>query len=421
MTRSLSPRRPASRRGAVAVVAALCLIPLLGVLALVLDGGVMMAERRKAQAAADAASFAGVCAMSKAANGDPQAASYAAAFAYAEANGFSNDGENASVVVRPPQSPSRFAGDPQSVEVVITSHRPRLFSAAFGVEPLGVSARSVSRWATSGYSLLVLDPSAASSLSVAGSARLATTGSIQVNSSDAGAVDANNAGVIEALDSARPPTLQVVGNVKKSSGGVILVPVQAGSPTAADRLASTLAAPSPSGLPARSVPQGWFPQNPYPLYPGVYSNGMSLGSGGMKYTMAPGLYYLTSGDFSVVNGVGVTGQGVTIYLHNGDVNIQGGNGVNLTAPASGAFQGLVIHQRAHDNPSASRSIAIANGTNNKLQGAIYAPSAVMNVAGGSTTDQFGTALVVKRLNLSNNARVRLSDTVGASSTVRLVE
>jgi len=137
--------------------------------------------------------------------------------------------------------------------------------------------------------------------------------------------------------------------------------------------------------------------------------------------MAPGAYYLTSGDFSVSNGVGVTGEGVSIYLNNGNVNIQGGNGVNLSAPTSGAFQGTVIHQRPPDDPAATRKIDIANGTNNKIKGTIYAPSAVMTVAGGSQTDQFGSALIVKRLNLSNNARVQLNETVGASSSLRLVE
>ena len=46
------------RHGAVAVQVAICLTVLLGVAALAVDGGILMAERRHAQAAADAAALA---------------------------------------------------------------------------------------------------------------------------------------------------------------------------------------------------------------------------------------------------------------------------------------------------------------------------------------------------------------------------
>ena len=50
--------RPQARRGVVAPFVALCLIALLGVTALVVDGGLLLADRRKVQGAADAAALA---------------------------------------------------------------------------------------------------------------------------------------------------------------------------------------------------------------------------------------------------------------------------------------------------------------------------------------------------------------------------
>ena len=46
------------RRGTVAVLVAVCLIPVLGVVAIALDGGLLQHNRRAVQAAADAAALA---------------------------------------------------------------------------------------------------------------------------------------------------------------------------------------------------------------------------------------------------------------------------------------------------------------------------------------------------------------------------
>ena len=43
-----------SRRGNALAVTAICSVPIIGVMAVVLDGGLLMAERRHAQAVADA-------------------------------------------------------------------------------------------------------------------------------------------------------------------------------------------------------------------------------------------------------------------------------------------------------------------------------------------------------------------------------
>src|SRR5436189_4394474 len=55
--RSTRPARP-GRRGGIVIILALCIIGLLGVVAVATDGGVLQDEHRKVQAAADAAAFA---------------------------------------------------------------------------------------------------------------------------------------------------------------------------------------------------------------------------------------------------------------------------------------------------------------------------------------------------------------------------
>src|SRR5262249_51739382 len=59
MMRSPASARPRPRRGVVAVLVALCLTVLLGMLALTVDSGLMQSEGSHAQATADAAALAG--------------------------------------------------------------------------------------------------------------------------------------------------------------------------------------------------------------------------------------------------------------------------------------------------------------------------------------------------------------------------
>src|SRR4029077_5213177 len=53
-------KRSCDRRGNVAVIVAVLLIPLMGVLAICIDGGLMMFNRRHLQSAADASALAAV-------------------------------------------------------------------------------------------------------------------------------------------------------------------------------------------------------------------------------------------------------------------------------------------------------------------------------------------------------------------------
>src|SRR5262245_49405023 len=84
------------RRGAVAVLLAVSMIALLSVVALSLDGGSLLSERRHAQATADAAAMAAASDLYEnfwTNNGlDPGGTAKASALQTAKANGYTNDG-----------------------------------------------------------------------------------------------------------------------------------------------------------------------------------------------------------------------------------------------------------------------------------------------------------------------------------------
>lgn len=406
-------------RGAVAVLVAICLIPIVIAMSYVLDGGALMSQRRQTQAVADATAHAAACLLAKnyATNSglDPLGTARAAALAIAAANGFANDGTNTVIAINIPPSAGTYAGVAGCVEVVATYRQPRYFSSIMGSGRIPVTARSVSRVvADSPLSILVTDPLGLSSFSLTGSAKLTTNGKVHVNSSSLLAVNASNGGFLKADGG-----LRIVGNYSIPNWALFnvffnLAP-KVNQPSLSDPYAS-LAPPPTSGLTNRSAPNP--PYGSATINPGIYNGGLTLG-GGMTITMNPGIYYMKNGSFTVANGVTLTGSGVTIYTDSsgllagvvggGSLNFQGGTTVKLTPPTSGPYKGIVYYQ---DRGNVANLNNIANGSNVNMTGTIYAPSAPLSIAGGAAGSSYGSQLIVKTLALSNGVNV----TVNASLT-----
>src|SRR5215813_13063109 len=137
------------RRGTVAVLAALCLIGILGFAALSLDAALLHQDRRAAQAAADSAALAAVgnlFANWRTYQGlDTAGAAANAALAAAAANGFTNDGVNSKVTVNIPPLTGDHVGQAGYVEVIVLQFQQRAFSAIWGSDRVTVKARAVGR------------------------------------------------------------------------------------------------------------------------------------------------------------------------------------------------------------------------------------------------------------------------------------
>src|SRR5436309_1127400 len=85
-----------SRRGNVVALVAVSLIPILGVMAIAVDGGMLLSDRRAAQRAADSAALAAAVDLftkqNTTAGTDPNGTAKQSALTTAVANGFKNDG-----------------------------------------------------------------------------------------------------------------------------------------------------------------------------------------------------------------------------------------------------------------------------------------------------------------------------------------
>jgi hypothetical protein len=295
------------------------------------------------------------------------------------------------------------------IAVTVASSPPRFFSGLWGKGSLSVSASATAQ-ASSGSSgttpystsaVVLLDPSASGSLSMAGSASITATGGIQVNSSSTTAVNANNAGGTSS-------PINVVGRTTTSSGGYLTGTVTTGAASVGNPLSSISAPTNPGSAANQNAYMNTYPgYGSWTMQPGQYTSNISLGNGG-TFTMNPGLYYFANGaDLTIANGATLSGSGVTIYMDSGSsVSFQGGTTTTLSAPSSstgGTIPGVVYMQ----NPTSTASPSFANGTNVKLTGTFYAAAAPLSFAGGNLSN-FASQVVVDSMNLSNNAQITVS-------------
>src|SRR5579885_3452680 len=232
---SLSRRRQ-FRRSAVAPLTILCLALLVGVAALVIDGGTLMEARRHVQAAADAAALAGADDLYShylSNQGiDVGGTAQASALATASANGFTNDGVHSTVTVS--TSPQTYQSGPNAgktipagyIEVVIQYNASHLFSGVFGSGTSAVRARAVARGrcaALSSNGVLALNLNVSAALKVASTGGLTVNGGIQVNSSSSSALQVTTTGKVTAsrfvLNPATGGLLTSILSILSGSGG----------------------------------------------------------------------------------------------------------------------------------------------------------------------------------------------------------
>ena len=109
------------------------------------------------------------------------------------------------------------------------------------------------------------------------------------------------------------------------------------------------------------------------LQPGRYCTNVII-NGCTNVVFNPGLYEFDAG--VTANGVtNVSGSGVTIYNDSGQLIINGST-VNLAAPTTGTYAGVLFYQ----NP-ADASAFIANGSGGGYEGMIYFPQSQITLNG----------------------------------------
>lgn len=117
------------------------------------------------------------------------------------------------------------------------------------------------------------------------------------------------------------------------------------------------------------------------LNPGVYCGGITV-AGNNTVKLNPGTYILDGGGFNISRSATINGTGVTIFNTSdssnpaGAISIAGSAIVNLTAPTSGIFQGVVFFQ-----PTLTNGASISNSATPNITGTYYLPKANLSLTG----------------------------------------
>jgi Flp pilus assembly protein TadG len=378
--------------GQVAVIVTLMIVVLCGLAGLAVDEGVFQNDRRKMQAAADSAAIAGDQEILSG-NSDEIAL---AARNDAEKNGFANGSDNITVTVNNPPAGGSYSGDNNAVEVVVSALRPTYFLSAFGISTINISTRAVAHLGNAPYCIMALDPSAQNSLSLFGVALLQTCGIVDNSTSD-------HAFGIFGVALWHASSIGIVGNYDFDLLPFVSPRPVTGIAPVRDPLLR-LQPPAVGGCDHTNYSLGLI--SIATMNPGTYCGGITL-TGAAILHLNPGTYVIRGGGLNILGASLITGTGVTFYI-TGDstypykgINIAAVNVHSLSAPTSGAMEGILFFQdrdistgTATSNPNTIVGAALA-----RYEGTFYFPTTVLNYTINASVAKY-TAMVADKIKIN---------------------
>lgn len=320
---------------------------------------------------------------------------------YAQANGFTNTGNQSVSLIANNTAPPNESGNSPSywVQATVTETVPHLFLFWQGFHSGSVAAESIAGLTVSpaGSCVYVLDSgNTADALLVSGNAVLTASGcNIYDNSSNA-------TKAMDVTGSSKTIATQIFikGGYTLSGTSTSTPAPTTGAPVTADPLGS-LPAPSFSGCDHNGYNLSHVAVDT--INPGVYCGGISL-IGSSQLTMNAGTYILNGGGFNTGNSSIVHGAGVTIFLTGqggqtpAGMQIGGNSVVTLSAPTSGTYMGILFYQDR--SVTYATANLLANSATLNATGSLYFPTTRLNLTGNVQTGK--VALVVKDLTVANS-------------------
>jgi hypothetical protein len=377
---------------------------------LAIDVGLLLRTRRNAQIVADAAAIA--AALDYKYNSSTTSAK-AAGQAAATANGVTNGVGGATVTINTPPVYGPYAGQSGFIEAIVEDPSPTIFMGMLTkVKSLNAGARSVAGSGSNVGCVWTLAKSG-TDVSLTGSGAItASNCDIYDDSSASDALTLTGSGSITAKE------VGIVGNYSETGSGTISPTPVTGLSAAADPLASMAAPTIPTGSCSSSCTQSFSGSSNNTIGPGTYnsisntgsgtltltagnyiingsltntgSGGLVLGAGNYtitgnftttgagSVTIGTGLY-IVGGNLSLTGSGALTGAGVTFYTE-GSTTLTGSGSMNLTAPTSGTYDGVLVFQKRGD----SDAVSITGSGGDKIQGILYAPSAPATLTGSGS-------------------------------------
>lgn len=385
-------------RGVTLVLTALMMAALLAITGLAVDAGWWYTLHRRNQSAADAAALSAAYELL---NNSGWTSTNLTPFATgaAQQNGYSGD------------TPDVTATSDR-VEVVLHQPQSTWFAALAGLNSVTISNRAVAQIVTLDKPCMyVLNPTAPQALSIIGSATLTATGCSICDNSDADDAvymqGGHNANIVA-------DSLLIRGEMSETGSATPTLkhPAQFGFGQCTDPFASKLThsyltADMPTKPACTKTGSTWSGNCVVAgtsISPGDTLSPDTQISGGLKIKngtvdLSPGgNYWITDGDLTLDNGSGagltcstcVNGtSGVTVIMTTasgntvGGVNLASNANLNLTAPSSGPFAGMVLIQDSNDLPKNTKfnPVSVQANAAETLSGLVYFPQSAMDFQG----------------------------------------
>lgn len=375
------------------MVIALSMPVFLGGTALAVDTIQWSLAKRQMQRQADSAAIAGAFGLAQGSNVNETAKNDLAR------NNFVTLTETTVIENAPTKGPQ--AGNNRAVRVAVGTTMRLPFSGIF-IDGMRIAAEATAQVVGQGeYCVIALDRTAATGIDMGGNTNLNLGCGMMANS-----VSASSAVTAGGSSTVRASPIAAVGGVPMSSNYVKPVSL---FPYAVPAMDPYAALPDPSGAIGNGSALSVNPKATRNIGPGTYRNVDIKGT----LNMSPGVYYINGGNFSIGSQATVTGTGVVIILTSSTAattpssiattDINGGANIQLTAPTSGTYAGILMYQDRRALDSGTNKI---NGNSSSvLQGAIYFPNQAMQFNGTTGMDTKCLQLVAKRLSFTGNSAI----------------
>jgi hypothetical protein len=326
-----------------------------------------------------------------------------AATEVATANGY----DPGTLAVHYPPIAGAYAGNTKAIEVNISIELPRYFTAFFSDGNVVENVRAVAIMQTAANAcVLALSTTAPAAALFSGSS------------------DLNLVGCTVMSNSFTPDSVKVQGSAKLTTDCIIAVgdvSLTSGAHVTACPAPITQAPPVADPFAEVPVPTSgttYTSTSGSVLQPGHYTNGMTLS--GTK-TLKPGVYVVSGGNFKINANAHISGSGVTIYITAGtSVSINGTATVNLSAPTSGTYSGMLFF----GDRSATDGVTLNGTADSLLTGAIYFANQDIKYLGNFSGESGCTQVVGKTVEWSGNATINQDCTdygMGAITGLQLVK
>lgn len=395
---NIRPIQEPAESGQIIILMAVFLVLLLLIVAVLIDIGTVLNDRRQAQGAADTVALTAASALC---NGqDP----VAAGLIMAANNGFFNDGIEDSITINNPPLSGPYTGDNSYVTVELTAVTHTSFAQIFysGEPKNTVRATTACRkggWGNpaAGTAVLALNKNAVQSLKRIGNGTTRVeNGGIFVNSDHENALFRNGKSVLAA------DWISIVGGYNNNAEKNLLTPsLNTGVPRIEDPFLGLAAPADPGGSCLQIKLNGG---DSITLDPGRYC-GIDANTTG-SLNLNPGIYYIDSGGFTINGQTQVNAEHVLLYLapDGGEFKLNGSGEIHISGPSEGDYRGLALYM---DRKNSSSVFIAGNAALTNLAGTFYAPASTITTAGTSGTALLNTQVIADKIIFDGDAEIRI--------------